>query len=217
MMIKKKKRGNPLSPQKKKKVPSSGPPPPFTRCEANYSPLFSARISPRIDVKNESFSCQAPISRPQTRINSLVWHEQIFGPFVFYGLIGASHYSGPINVQLSFLVGNSFCVFTFFSPHCKVFETRLVVETVKLPHGKVGKCSGSLFTATQAFYDSGNKWLRWALFSRQPWEYVNSHNENAEECPRPVVEREYSARCRKKKYCLNNQQLHLMKCGQNYK
>lgn len=49
----------------------------------------------------------------------------------------------------------------------------------------VEKCSGSLFTATQAFYGSGNKWLRRALFSRQPREYVNSHDENAEGCPRP--------------------------------
>lgn len=78
------------------------------------------------------------------------------------------------------------------------------------------KCSGSLSTATQAFYGSGNKWLRWALFSRHSWEYVNSHNENAEECLRPEVEREYSARCRKED-CLNNRQLQYTKWGQNYK
>lgn len=71
-------------------------------------------------------------------------------------------------------------------------------------------------TATQAFYGSGNKWLRWALFSRQPWEYVNIHNENAVECLRPEVEREYSA-WRGKEDCLNTQQLQYMKWGQNYK
>lgn len=81
---------------------------------------------------------------------------------------------------------NPFVCLSWLSVSLHVFEMGLEDSPLgRQSVANVEKCSGSLFTATQAFYGSGNKWLRRALFSRQPREYVNSHDENAEGCPRP--------------------------------